>query len=98
MRFTPDVTVYHENTSRIARKLSIVEPEKPRIDRSDSAFTLSDRGSCFQANCFVPSMVNIKTDLYQVKPEQVYLHRIAAEFVMHLCVLDAIVNGLEILR
>ena len=42
-------------------------------------------------------MVNIEPHLYQIKLQQVYLHRITAEFVIDLCVFDAVVDGLEIL-
>ena len=51
----------------------------------------------FRSDRFVEGMMNIQAHPLKIKPQQVYLYRIAAEFVFDLCVLDAVVGGLEIL-
>ena len=81
--------VYHQNFRRVTSPFTLIQPKKSRVDRGDGSFAGGEGGCCFEADSFVEGVVDVEADLFKIEPQQIDLHRIGAEFVLDLCVLDA---------
>jgi hypothetical protein len=97
VRFAPDSPVDGEYAGRITGELRFVQSEKAGVDRRNCSMSSCDRGRRLDANRRIERVVDIESDLLQIEPQKIYLHRIAADLVIDAGVLDSGMNRFPIL-